>query len=69
MPAAGVRSAPRCDPFNWPSLNRADCMTLDKIDLTKDIMHTKTIAHRHRDRSFSNNLNSIDVEGTVTTPF
>lgn len=60
---AGLRSAPRADPFNWPSLNRVDCMTLDKLDQTKDITHTKTIAHRHRERDTSNNLNSKDVEG------
>jgi hypothetical protein len=55
-PAAGLRSAPRADPFNWPSLNRADLMSLDKLDQTRDITHTKTLAHRHRDRSTSNNL-------------
>jgi hypothetical protein len=38
-------------------------MTLDKLDQTKDITHTKTIAHRHRERDTSNNLNSKDVEG------
>lgn len=55
-PAAGLRSAPRADPFNWPSLNRNDLMSLDKLDQTKDITHTKTLAHRHRERSTSNNL-------------
>lgn len=63
QPAAGVRSAPRVDPFNWPSLNRADLMSLDKLDKARDITHVKTLAHRPRDRDTSNNLNTKDVEG------
>ena len=53
----------KTDPFNWPSLNRGDTMTLDKIDQTRDITQTKTLAHRCKVRQFSNNLNTRDVEG------
>ncbi len=60
-PAAGRATRP--DPFNWPSLNRADCMTLQTLDVTKDIMATKTINHRHKSREMSHNLNSRDIEG------
>jgi hypothetical protein len=61
QPAAGL--ATRSDPFNWPSLNRRDLMSLDKLDQQKDITHTKTINYRQRQRDESNNLNTKDVEG------
>ena len=53
----------RSDPFNWPAMGRADLMSLSKLDETKDIVQTRTMANRHRKRDFSDNLNSKDIDG------
>ena len=60
MPAAGKRT---CDPFNWPTQNRKDCMSLSTMDAAKDFEHTRTKAFRQPYRFSSDNLKSTDIEG------
>jgi hypothetical protein len=60
MPAAGKRT---CDPFNWPSQNRRDTMSLSSIDPSKDFVQTRTPAFRQQYRYASDNLNTTDIEG------
>jgi hypothetical protein len=59
----------RSDPFNWPTMGRADLMSLSKLDEVKDIVQTRTMANRYRKRDFSNNLNSSDIEGKFQPSF
>jgi hypothetical protein len=61
--ACAASKPKKVDAFNWPALNRADTMTLKSLDRIKDFTHTKTIAHRSRDRKTSVNLTTADVDG------
>jgi hypothetical protein len=40
--ATDTRSMASTDPFNWPSLKRADLMSLDTLSRDKDLWRTKT---------------------------
>lgn len=51
------------DPFNWPSLKRADLMSLSSINKDKDLMRVKTAQVSMRKRSTSMNLDTMDIEG------
>jgi len=63
MPAAGCAS-PRTkfDPFNWPSLNRADLVS-QKILNSTDGFAMKVGNMRVKQRMFSANLATNDIEG------
>ena len=67
MQAKPTASTIRQDPFNWPSMGRADLMNLDKLSQTKDIVETRTMNMRLKARIFSNNLECNDIEGTFSS--
>ena len=51
------------DPFNWPTQNRSDLMSLSKLDWKNDATHTRTLNYRPKTRQFSQNLNNHDIDG------
>ena len=51
------------DPFNWPTLSRSDLMSLNVINNTNDLSHTKTQHYRPKTRGTSTNLQTDDIEG------
>ena len=52
----------KVDPFNFPMPNRADLMSLSKIDAGKDMMKTTTSKFASP-RFSSNNLATTDIDG------
>jgi len=51
------------DPFNWPSLGRADLMSLSTMNKVKDIVDVRTANYREKNRGNSDNLNTQNIEG------
>lgn len=52
----------RSDPFNWPTLNRADLMSnMSVINTQQDAVQTKIENYRPRTRDASSNLLTSDV--------
>ena len=53
----------RQDPFNWPTPQRADLMSLQVIGATKDGTQTRTQHMRPKTRDHSMNLVTSDIDG------
>ena len=51
------------DPFNYPSLNRADLMSLNVLHGARDGVNTRTENFRPRTRQQSSNLQTTDIQG------
>ena len=64
MPAAGKStSGAGRDPFNWPSQNRGDTMSLATLNPLNDLCQTRTQHMRLKNRGQSENLNARDIPG------
>ena len=66
LPQASVTS--KTDPFNYPTMNRADLMSLSTINGMKDNQKTTT-SKFVTGRSNSNNLHTKDIEGKLNHHF
>ena len=53
------------DPFNWPTLNRNDLMSLSTINKDKDLVRVKTAQATLGMRSTSQNLDTQDIQGNM----
>ena len=51
------------DPFNWPSLNRGDLMSLQTLGAERDMVRIKTANVTRRSREASKNLETLDIFG------
>jgi hypothetical protein len=56
----------KVDPFNYPSMQRADCMSLSTINPAKDAMKTTTSKFIST-RGQSMNLATKDIEGKLSS--
>ena len=51
------------DPYNWPTAQKGDLMSLSTLSQMKDLCRVKTAGATLRGRHSSQNLETADIEG------